>query len=319
MDNRTLTEAQIKLYAKVWPLAGNVSQAIYTATRSVISPAIEAADLAQPGLFYLLLTAQTFEPDPISAEIICRRYPYAAPQIWDQRMVALVDRQLLARDGDHTYRLTEAGRAILSRIAEMFYNQLGQIEQSLRTSIPAARINTLFGYLGRIVKAALSAPIDTSSLRHIHSAAPSVDAPTLAHIDQALDDLNAFRDDAHLAAWRPHNISGHAWELFTFLWRGEVKNANEMAEKAAQRGHSLEAYQAGLNDLLQRGWIEPAGENTYRVTETGKQVRQAAEDATDRYFFTPWLVLNEAETNELHDLLTRLEISLKQLTEAVTT
>jgi len=165
----------------------------------------------------------------------------------------------------------------------------------------------------------LSAPIDTSSLRHIHRAAPGVDAPTLAHIDQALDDLNAFRDDAHLAAWRPHNISGHAWELFTFLWRGEVKNANEMVEKAAQRGHSLEAYQAGLNDLLQRGWIEPAGENTYRVTETGKQLRQAAEDATDRYFFTPWLVLNEAETNELHDLLTRLEISLKQLAEAVTT
>lgn len=317
MDNQTLTEAQIKLYAEVWPLVGNVSQAIYTATRSVIAPAIEAVDLARPGLFYLLLTAQTFEPDPISAEIICRRYPYAAPQIWDQRMVALVDKQLLASAGDQAYRLTEAGRTILRQITEMFYNQLGKIEPSLHTSITADEINTLARYLGRIVKAALSAPIDTSSIRHIHNAAPPPDAPTLAHIDQALDDLNAFRDDAHMAAWRPHNISGHAWELFTFIWRGEVKNANEMAEKAAPRGHSLEAYQAALNDLVQRGWIEPAGENTYRATETGQQLRQAAEDATDRYFFAPWIALNEAETNELHNLLTRLEISLKQMTEAV--
>jgi hypothetical protein len=317
MDNQILTEAQIKRYAEVWPLAGNVSQAIYTATRSVISPAVEAADLAHPGLFYLLLTAQTFEPEPISAEIIGRRNPYTALQIWDQRLAALVDRQLLARDGAQAYRLTEAGRAILRRITEMFYTELGKIEPALHTSISADGINTLAWYLGRIVKMALDAPIDTSSIRHTHSAAPGVDAPALAHIDQALDDLNAFRDDAHMAAWRPHDISGQAWELFTCLWRGEVQNADEMAEKGAQRGHSLEAYRAALNDLIQRGWIEPSGENHYQATGPGGQLRQEAESVTERNFFAAWAILNEEEANDLRDLLTRLEISLKPMTEAV--
>ena len=138
----------------------------------------------------------------------------------------------------------------------------------------------------------------------------------LAKIDQYLDDLNAYRDDAHIAAFAPHKISGHAWELFTMLWRGDVTNAAEMAEKMAFRGHDEAAYAAALDDLVYRDWIMPQN-GGYVLTKLGKEVREAAELQTDRYFYRPWLTLNQADTNELHKLLAETNSQLTQLSEAV--
>jgi predicted transcriptional regulator len=118
-------------------------------------------------------------------------------------------------------------------------------------------------------------------------------------------DLRSFREDAHLAAWQPFDVSGQLWEVLTFVWRDEAGTAAELAEKLPSRGYDEGSYAAALQDLAARGWV--AQENgKYVTTEKGSQVRQQAEDTTDRYFDAPWASLSQDETEELKGLLEKL-------------
>ena len=312
-----MTDQSISTYAEIWPLCGETSQAIYAATRPAVDPLINEIGLTQPHVMHTLLLALAVEPDPISPERIWRRYPYGTVEGWSQPMATLAERQLLEAQGDAAYRLTSGGRAITTRILKEFYAGLAGIEKTIEPEYPAASLDRLALLLNKLVTAGLNSPIDLFGLKDSHGLASRSDAKPLARIDQALDDLTAFREDAHLASWQPHHIAGHAWELFTFLWRGEVKNAAEMAEKTAGRGHTREAYQSALGDLIGRGWVRAAGENAYEVTDSGRQVREDAEKLTDEYFFTPWKTLTTAEAMDLKQLLVQLKPVLIQQVEAV--
>ena len=117
-----------------------------------------------------------------------------------------------------------------------------------------------------------------------------------------------------MVALIPYAASGHAWEALTFIWRDEASNAEELAEKLPRRSHTVEDYQEALQDLTARGWVvEESG--AYGLTKKGQQVREEAEEATDRYFFAPWACLSGAEKTQLHDLLTRLKNNLQEMAE----
>jgi hypothetical protein len=312
-----MTDQVFTKFVEVWPLCGEASQAIYTATRPVVDPIVNETGLTQPRVVHTLLLARAVEPDPIAPERILRRYPYAARSSWEQPMMTLAERQLLEAQGDGSYRLAPGGRAITTRILKEFYAGLAGIEKSIEVVYPAADFDRLAALLQRIITACFDAPIDLAGLKDSHGLAPNGSATALARIDQALDDLNAFRDDAHLAVWQPLGVAAQAWELFTFLWRGEAKNLDEAVEKLAFRGHSRETYQSALGDLAGRSWVRAASEDAFEVTDAGRQVREEAEVATDRIFYTPWQVLSETEAHELSELLTRLKTALAQTAEAV--
>ncbi len=310
-----MTDQSFSTYADVWPLCGETSQAIFTLTRPVVNPMIE--ELGLRGLLNTLLTARSYEPEPISPDRMYRRTPYASLASWEKPLPTLAERDLLAANGDGSFQLTAGGRAIVTRLLKEFYAGLAKIEQAAGENFHVNDFQRLTVLLEKIVSACLNVPIDQWSLTTTHHLAPAAATPFLARIDQALDDLNAFRDDAHLAAWRPRHIDGHTWELFTFLWRGDVRNADEMAEKAAARGITREAYQSALGDLIGRGWVRATGESAYEVTGAGRQIREEAEVQTDRDFYTPWTVLNQDEVNDVYDLLTRLTTVLMRQAEAV--
>ena len=312
-----MTDQPFTKFAERWPLCGEASQAIYTVTRPFVDPIINETGLTQPRVVQTMLIARAIEPDDISPERVWRRYPYGTREGWAQPMETLAERQLLETAGAGSYRLTAGGRAIITRLLKEFYAGLAGVEKSIGPVYPAADLDLLAALLTRIVTACLNAPIDHFGITDTHGLATHGNSSVLARIDQALDDLTVFRDDAHLAAWQPLQVTGEAWELFTFLWRGEVKNVDEMLEKAAFRGHTRETYQSALGDLIGRGWVRATGEGAYEVTDTGRQVREAAEAATDRNFYTPWQVLNDNEVGELQDLLVRLKTALTQIAEAV--
>ncbi len=304
-------------FAEVWPRCGEVSQAIYTATRPFVNPIVEETGLTQPGAVQTLLVARAIEPEALAPERIWQQRPYESLEGRVQLVITLAERQLLETQGNGSYRLTPGGRALITRLLKEFYAGLAGIEKTIEPVFSATDAGRLAALLNKIVAACFDAPIDRSGLKDSHGLAPNGSATTLARIDQALDDLNAFREDAHLAAWRPLQVAGEAWELFTLLWRGDVKNADEMADKTAFRWHSRETYQSALEDLIGRGWIRAAGEGTFAVTEIGRKVREEAELATDRNFYTPWHVLSDVEVDELNDLLTRLKRALTPTLEAV--
>jgi hypothetical protein len=123
-------------------------------------------------------------------------------------------------------------------------------------------------------------------------------------------DVLSFRDDAHVAAWRPYGADGQVWEAFTYVWRGDASTAAELAEKLPYRHYDEDAYAAALQELVARGWIAQEGEG-FIATEEGKRLRQEAEDATDRYFDAAWAGLGEAEIKELKGLLERMAEALQ--------
>jgi hypothetical protein len=69
-----------------------------------------------------------------------------------------------------------------------------------------------------------------------------------------------------------------------------------------------------LDDLVTRGWVKADGDK-YVLTIAGKEIRDAAETQTDRYFYLPWHALSLAETEELRTLMTGLNERLAKLAE----
>jgi hypothetical protein len=123
---------------------------------------------------------------------------------------------------------------------------------------------------------------------------------------QLLEDLNAFRDDAHMAAWRPLGLAGYVWEAFALLVAGAASGADAIYAQLAYRGHSRGAYAAALADLVSRGWAAADGAGAYRVTAAGRETHAQVEQATDALFYAPWGALAPADLADLQRLLRRL-------------
>ena len=296
---------------QVWGLIGEVAQAIPKVSWSVVEPLVKQHNLEKPGLLFMLLSARRLEPDPVSAARLGIRSPYTNPAAYEDLLAELAGAGILASRGDGEYDLIEKGRAALQEVSHAFYTRLGEIE-----ALPAEALGRLEGLLKKIVEASLDAqePASKWCISTTHRGHPDQEYTPLARTDQYLDDLNGFRDDAHLAVWKPCDVSAPAWEAFTFVWRGEASTAEELVEKLPYRGHSAEAYTEALAELVGRGWVEETADD-YRVTEEGQALRQQVEEATDRYFFAPWACLSDDERIQLHDLLIRLKIDLQEMAE----
>ena len=126
-----MTDQSYSKLAEIWPLCGEVSQAIYAATRPVVNPIINETGLTQPHVVYVLLWARAIEPTPISPARIQQRFPYATADSWIQPMAILAERQLLEAQGDGSYRFTPGGRAIVTRVLTEFYAGLAGVEKSI--------------------------------------------------------------------------------------------------------------------------------------------------------------------------------------------
>ena len=207
---------------------------------------------------------------------------------------------------EEAYRLTDPGRRVVQTIFGSAHQALGAAEP-----LPAGEMGELNRLLRRLVDATLEAsePEDKWAIAYSRWTDPGEDASASVLTDQYLTDLIRFRDDVHLAAWKPYHVSGHVWEALTFVWRGEAGTAEELVEKLPYRSHTVEDYQEALRDLVTRGWvIEESG--TYSLTAVGTQVREDAEAATNRIFFAPWSCLNGSETARLRELLARMRDEL---------
>ncbi len=287
----------------LWPLA----RAAYDALGDVYGPvmaraAVEQAGLA-PGMYFgWMLAAPGFAPAPISAERLAVRGPYTSLALNAQRLADSAALGLLAPAGPGEYHLTEAGLTAARTIFQAAYDSMAPLQP-----LPHVDLARLADLLRRLVEAVQAAPEPPGkwSFRLSRRIDPGQAAPSLIWIDQYLSDLNAYRDDAHLAVWRPYNISGAGWEAFTLLWRGAASTLDEVAERLAFRGHAAQTYAAALGDLVSRGWLVVEGDG-YRLTDAGHALRQAAEAATDHYFYAPWHCLNAEEQTALRELLAAL-------------
>lgn len=255
---------------------------------------------------WFLVQAAEFDPRPLSVARLRVRDIYAAPRLVTALLELMASERWLSRIGDDEYTLAPAGRRLLATMRE-------ERQAALSALPPPAGVDVgrLASFLQRLIEASKKAddPPGTWCLAHSRNRAPTPEAPPLVQLPQFFADFNAFRDDAHMAAWRPYGVAGHTWEAFAFLCNGRAESAAELAEQLHYRGYDEGEYAAALSELAARGWLA-AESGRYTVTTAGRAAHAEAEKRTNDYFYTPWSVLSDDECETLHTLLRRFRDAL---------
>jgi DNA-binding MarR family transcriptional regulator len=264
-------------------------------------------DQGLPNQWFALNLAHGAEPEPFTVERLHGMTPYTKYSQFADNLAELKRQKWLLPTGDGAYRISAKGRRAIEIVFETAQKAIGAVDV-----LSASELETLCGLLQSLVEASLSAeePTDKWALKYSRWTDPGQKTAPAVKIDQYLTDLIRFRDDAHIAAWKPLNVSPQAWEALTYLWRNEAHTAEELAEKLVFRGFSAKEYQKALCELAERGWAEQTLDG-FRITEGGERLRQKTEEETDRIYFCPWESLRESEIEQLLDLISRLRDRLK--------
>ena len=252
-----------------------------------------------------LFAALTFEPETITPIRLRVRNPYTAADIYLKELGAAAGAGFFVEAPQTEFSLAPSARAgTLRLIAD------GRALMAQADPLPPADSSRLASLSGRLARAALDTPPmpENWSIRLSYRIMPEAEPP-LPYFEQAVSCLHAYRDDAHLAAWKPGGLDAPALEALTLLWRCEADTLKGICEKLKGHGHPPQVYAGALAELRKRGFLEGPDPGP-RLTESGKSFREKIEQDTDRYFFAPWSCLTDAEKVEMAGLATRLRDGL---------
>ena len=282
--------------------------AIVAATRAITGiyqPVIERCcqefGISSQCLF-ILLAVPTFEPKPVSVEILNIRSPYTAPDQYQAILQELARKGYLHTAAEGQYRITSTGLDLLKTFLTAVYQIMGDNQ-----SLPLIEQMDLASRLKMLADSCLAAPDPpgTWCIRHVRRMDPGTRVPMMARIDQFLSELQAFRDDAHLAAWRGIESNGHTWDILTHLWVHREANPDSIFQALARRGNSREQSLTAVELLIKRGWIKREGVNL-SITSYGAELRQNAENTTDRYYLAPFKKFPAVQMEQTIALLEKL-------------
>ena len=263
----------------------------------------------EPGYFTWLAAIWLFGSETITTEKYMRMFPYGLARVNDERFASAVRKGYLVSDGKDGYVHTEAGLSVARKMWRVAGDSLADLRP-----LPNEHLQRLFSYFDRLIEASLSAPEPSAHFYISHKRDNYGRYGTKCPLEDFVvhfGALAAYRDDAHIATWQAHEIEGHAWEILTYLWRSDsAASVEQLFENVGYRGIPIEIYVLDLQKLCERGWVAENADE-YQLTAEGKQIREEAEVLTDRYFFTPWTCLSEAEQEDVLSLATQLRDGLQ--------
>lgn len=276
----------------------------------VVSPAIVkfANEMNLPsgwGTWAIAIVLFPFEP--ISAAGYMKIFPYGLVEVIDARFATAAQEGYLISEGGE-YRATEKGETIALQVLQAATDAVVHLQP-----IPPAKFQRLIDYLAKLSDASFAAsePPPKFSLSHYRNYKRTFasDAPLSRLFIHYFKELDFYRMDSHMAAWRVHNIEGNRWEVFSEVWGGKNNTLDKIFDELGFRGITRDEYASILQELIERGWIEDNA-GVYQATSEGKRIREEAEALTDKYFFAPWACLNESELDELSSLASQLRDGL---------
>jgi len=240
---------------------------------------------------WMMVQVIEFDPEPLTVPLFRRRAVYSAPGLTAAMLELLASERLLHRE-EQGYRLADAGREYVQK-RRIF------IQQVVACSPDMDAMMGIETTIAQIIDASLQSD-QTWCLAHSRRRAPVEDRPAIEKVLQYCQDFNAFRDDAHMAAYGEVDVTGQVWEAFTFITDEKAEDASTLFDQLAYRGFSLIDWQDALDNLVSRGWLQQ-NDDVFSVTEQGQQIRQQVEQKTDERFFAPWQTLDETALHKLID------------------
>ena len=281
----------------------------------VARPAIEAL-AAERGVPLALHDYAELGLGALSVAEARRRDPYSRPEGFAAEFARLEAGGWLART-EGASGAADARYAVLPRAREAVraLGEAGDARLGALAAMPEADLARLHGLLAAVAAACLAAPEPPrrwASERRFRTADERT--PLAGRVREAALDCLAYRDDAHLEAWRGHadpeaadpEAGGALWNAFTHVWAGEARTAEAIARAAAFRGYAAADYARALASLEARGWVAAGGGGAYAATAGGRALRDAVERRTDDWFYAPWAAIGEDGTAELLALTERL-------------
>lgn len=262
-----------------------------------------------PGWF--LIQALEFDPEPVSVARLRVRDIYASERIVFALLVLMSSEKWLETVAEDEYVLSSKGRAVVEARIGRTRTVISNLEKEFNP-LPIQRLESLLGQI-IVASQACDNPPGNWCLRYSRNRAPGLKASPLVKIHQYTADFNAFRDDAHMAAWRPQSVAGYAWEAFAFVCDGAADSAAAIDQLLSYRGYSTGEYESALTALVERGWLEriPGETEHYRPTELGRDTRREVEQLTNQYFYDPWRQLDDESQRETVDLMKQLKQELQ--------
>ncbi len=293
---------------EVFQLLGEASATIFPLGRDLLRPQFEKY-FKEQSFYAPTFLAYQLAPQSLTLELLLKRNPYHNPAALEEALEGVVQAGYLESDEQGGFQISDSGAAAVDAIHKVFYDHLNQVCQ-----LSAVQLNDLAELLGGLVIAADQADIPGGTLCFdcSYGGLPLVAPSTLGEIDQLLDHLNAFRDDAHIASWRLTGVSGQVWEVLTLIWNGTAQTAQKLADSLPYRHYSPGEYQAALDQLVDLGWIEET-QDGYQLTQKGTKIREKAEQDTNTFYFQPWSVMGDSELDQLAQLLEELKESNQSL------
>jgi hypothetical protein len=281
----------------------SIIRGFWSITEPHIADAAVREDIPVEFYFYSELGLDAF-----SIEDFQKRDPFSNPEQFERLFARLNIKGWIEPLQDKSYRVTERAREGVRRIIQAGDAQLMGFELA-----PDVHLERLVELLERIVtenNAAPEPPEKWAILKRFRVA--DKNSPRLVQVREYLMDLFAYRDDSHLSASRSHfNQAGIVWSVLGSLWTAEAVTAEQMAEKLAFRGYEAGDYEVAIQAAVGVGWAEEAHvPGKFRPTQSGRELREQAEQLTNEYFYRPWSVLTQGERDELYHLLTKLRDQL---------
>lgn len=280
-------------YVGMWDLIYDTIRAFWALTEPRIEDAARAGNVPVELYYYAELGLRVF-----SREHFQKRDPFSNPAQFDRAFQKLAAEDWIVPGGQGKFVVTEKARDAAREIIRTGDAYLGTLE--LIAASDAERLKTLLLSIVDANRAAAEPPYKWAAVNRFRAADET--SPLLAQIREALMDLFAYRDDAHMSAWHGYPVSGIAWSAFGMIWSNTAFTPEEIAAHAWFRGYEADDYRRALDELRGRGWINEAGQ----VTPVGKKLRDSVEQLTDAYFYSPWLVLGESQVQELRVRLIEL-------------
>ncbi|HZD56401.1 MAG TPA: hypothetical protein VE136_06755 [Anaerolineales bacterium] len=289
----------------LWELVRETGRAVWPHYQPVLERILENTGLDGRSMS-LLVAVLTIEPDTTTPAHLLIRNPYTSAEQYFARLAHAARLDYLGEVSQGDFRMTPEGR----RITQQFIDE-ARYAMADADPLPLRESQRLAGLLGRLVQSSLETapPPNPWSIGLSFKLMPSFDPP-LPYTEQAISCLMAYRDDAHLAAWRGTGLSATALETLTLIWRSEVDSVPELVDQLAHRGHSKEVYADAVTELQERGFIE-ASESQLRITTNGQSFREQVEHDTQSFFFAPWSQLSDAEKSEVRELSLQMRDGLR--------